>query len=183
MGAFAYILTAVLLVIGIALTYLGEYSRRHALCPVEPALPVWMVTAGSSLLVMTLLTLVLLVWKRRLMDRHTVLSVGWAFCCALLLLVGYMIWFGLWIAGSYFTFVAIQKMRITHSVHVEEPECNVAAVSVAGVSIVVIWTTFIGMCVFAVISVYRASKNRHQQNKKCQHCQDEQGNIYDAVAN
>ena len=96
------VLVGVLFSYGVALAGLGEHSYRLSTCPVEPALSLWMMTAGVSLLFTTTLAFIILVCNKsgkhggaedegggrccfpNLHRTRSVLSIGWAFCCGIL---------------------------------------------------------------------------------------------------
>ena len=143
---------------------LGAWSVKEERCPVQPSLPIWMALAGCLLLLMSAVSGGLLLWKEYLVvQKKTFLgSVGWAFCCGLFLLFGYLIWFGVWIAGTYLSIVTLQSLRVHQlSENVDNQRtflksCHMATLSAAGFSLLFIWLLSATLCVKGIISLVTA---------------------------
>ena len=172
------IVVGVLFSFGVTLAALGEDSHRNSKCKVEPALNLWMMTAGVSLLLTTTVVFIALVCGKSTkhggnddgfccmpnLARKSIVTLGWAFCCGIFLVFWYMINFSLWIAGTYLSVITIQKMR---QVEATKPGgnsdgCSLSVVGVASSSVIVIWTVFFGVCCRIVYRICDNSILRQQ---------------------
>ena len=207
---------------GVALAGLGEKAYRLSTCQVEPALSLWMMTAGVSLMLTTTLAFIVLVCNKSTKAeegdeveeevesncccvpnmyraRRSILTLGWAFCCGIILVFWYMICFSLWIAGSYLCVVTIQKMRQLDPIMSREhhPGCARSVIGVSSSSVIVVWTVFFCICCRIVYRICDNSLIRDRveaaegglemfanpRPRKGHQTTDSQGNIYDQVNN
>lgn len=108
-----------LLVVGITFLVLGLTDNEE--CPVEPALPNWMFWSSFVLIVISVLVLVHQIcllcdcFQRCQVGKPTKTTFVNVICgCTLFtfLILGFLIIFGLWIAGSYFVVRAIRALRV-----------------------------------------------------------------------
>ncbi len=149
--------TALLAIFAVLLIIVGSSTLSRNDCQAEPALPKWMVVAGVSLLIKTALTAALLILRKTLeAKKKTLLSVGWAFCCGLFFLIAIFVWLGIWVAGSYFTIMAIpsaSRISLNHSAGDDDDlfnDCTTITVLVAGVSVIAMWVVFLFFCGFGL---------------------------------
>lgn len=127
---------ALVMATSVALVGCGSVAYRGDMCLGQPALPPWMVSAGVFLIVIGATTAAIFEWRKK-----TLLPIGWAFCWGLLLVVGYLIWLAMWIAGSYFIVDAIRTLKI------DRFGCAHFTVGVAGASVFIVWLVFFYVCV------------------------------------
>ena len=120
----------------------------------QTRLTTWMICAGTGLGIMTLVALMVFLWRRK-RQKNAIISIGWGLCCGLLLILALLVWLAFWITGSYLAIHAIQTLRVK-----DFPCPDKVTTSVAGVSILVIWTAFIAACVKIVHHL--KSCNNHQ---------------------
>jgi len=180
------IVAGVLFSFGIALAYLGENAYRLSTCKTEPALALWMMTAGVSLLLNTTVVFIVLVARTSNkvsqedsgrnndnnfyclpnLARKSMLVLGWAFCCGIFMVLWYMINFSLWIAGTYLAIITIQKMR-----QIQDPEagqqddddgCPLSCIGMASTSVILVWTVFFALCCRFVYRICDNSVIREQ---------------------
>ena len=109
----------------------------------------------------------------------SLMTIVWAFCCGFLAIIWIIVWLGIWIAATYFTIVTIQKMRVT--VH-DNFECDVTLVVISGLSLLLNWMVFVGLCCFAGFAFHNRRKSgQHQTSDENIHRRHTKENIYDAV--
>lgn len=137
----------------------GSSALRGDKCQSQPLLPLWMITSGVFLFIIGATTAVAYVRGNKLAKNSVFLSIGWAFCWGLVLLVGYLIWFAIWIAGSYFTIDAIRTMKVDHF------GCERFTIGVAGASVLIIWLVFFYICV-SLARLLLASTKRRKTNEE-----------------
>ncbi len=107
------------------------------------------------------------------------MTIVWAFCCGFLAIIWTIVWLGIWIAATYFTIVTIQKMRVTVQ---ENFECDVILVVISGISILLVWLVFIGLCCYAGFGLHNRRKSgKHQTSNEKSYRRNTKENIYDAV--
>ena len=159
--------------VSLLLIGLGAWSVERERCPVQPSLPIWMILAGCLLALMSAVSSGLLGWNERsVVQKKTFLgSVGWALCWGLFLLFGYLIWFAVWIAGTYLSIVTLQSLRVVHQLSenvdnqrtfLQQATCHMATLAGAGFSILFIWLLSVALSVKAIISVL-AIKREYQE--------------------
>ena len=120
---------AILASSGASLIAVGLLNRDN--CPTEESLPVWMVTAGITLVLMSLVILVYALCScltctkscRKNKDDYvgsaTVCALFCACACGVLGVIFFLVWLGIWIAGTYFVVVAIKELRVPDDETVE----------------------------------------------------------------
>jgi hypothetical protein len=182
--AVAFTVTAILFsILAVMLVGLGSSTLHKDKCKAQPSLPVWMIVAGVCLLIMTMVTAILLYWRQKLaQQKATVLSVCWAFCCGVFLLLGYLIWFGMWIAGTYVSILTVRSIRIHQMNNGQDGTllgCDMATVCVAGVSVVLVWIVFIGLCSNAIWTLIHWRRRRPTENPQKKILEDK--HLYDMV--
>jgi len=143
---------------GVAILLIGFGSSAFIgdQCPSESTLPVWMIIGGAFLFVMTVLTISLLCWRETLIkNKKTLLSIGWAFCFGLIVLIGYLTWLAMWLSLSYYSIVTIKSIREVNSHFSDKKTCEVSTVVVALISVILVWAIGIGLSIKIVINVLR----------------------------
>ena len=141
---------------GVAILLIGFGSSAFIgdQCPSESTLPVWMIIGGAFLFVMTVLTISLLCWRETLIkNKKTLLSIGWAFCFGLIVLIGYLTWLAMWLSLSYYSIVTIKSIREVNSHFSDKKTCEVSTVVVALISVILVWAIGIGLSIKIVINV------------------------------
>ena len=161
--------------VSLLLIGLGAWSVERERCPVQPSLPIWMILAGCLLALMSAVSSGLLGWNERsVVQKKTFLgSVGWALCWGLFLLFGYLIWFAVWIAGTYLSIVTLQSLRVVHqwSENVDNQRtflpppatCHMATLAGAGFSLLFIWLLSVFLSIKAIISVLKKQEYQEVQ--------------------
>ncbi|XP_059085756.1 uncharacterized protein LOC131882581 isoform X2 [Tigriopus californicus] len=144
-----------LLAIGIILLVLGLVHNEA--CPVETALPNWMLLSGSVLAVISVLVLVhqtCLVcncFQRCQRRQPTKTTLGNVICgCTFFtfFMIGFLILFGLWIAGSYFV------------------ACSLSLVLPAGISILLVWILFLAGIVRFLLIIFQSRPTTNRLKKE-----------------
>ncbi|XP_059085755.1 uncharacterized protein LOC131882581 isoform X1 [Tigriopus californicus] len=163
-----------LLAIGIILLVLGLVHNEA--CPVETALPNWMLLSGSVLAVISVLVLVhqtCLVcncFQRCQRRQPTKTTLGNVICgCTFFtfFMIGFLILFGLWIAGSYFVVRAIRAIRVPDAEsHNSEKACSLSLVLPAGISILLVWILFLAGIVRFLLIIFQSRPTTNRLKKE-----------------
>lgn len=155
--------------VSILLIGLGAWSVKREMCPVQPSLPIWMILAGCLLVLMSAVSIA---WKEKysVEQKKTFLS---SICWGLILLFGYLIWFAVWIAGTYLSIVTLQSLRVVHqwSENVDNQRtflpppatCHMATLAGAGFSLLFIWLLSVFLSIKAIISVLKKQEYQEVQ--------------------
>lgn len=142
-----------LALLGVLLTALGASALIGEKCD---SLPQWMIVAGPFLLIISLASTALFVRKTK-----SIVSLGGAFCCALLLFIlGLLLWLGLWVAGTYLAVAALQDLKVEVVQQEGLAKCDNATLGGAAFVLLVVWLLFIGVGVKKTASFLNMAKEK-----------------------
>ena len=147
------LIASVLICVAVLLISFGSSSVIGHNCQLEPSLPIWMITAGTFLLLMVIVTGLLLCWKETLIhDRKTFMSIGWAFCFGMVLILGFLTWFAIWIAGSYYGVRIVKTIRVNNQyISDTNGTCPMSIIVIAFISVILVWMIVIGICISLIV--------------------------------
>ena len=113
-------------------------------------------TAGTFLLLMVIVTVLLLWWRKTLIqDRKTFMSIGWAFCFGMLLILGFLTWFAIWIAGSYYGVRIVKTIRVNNQYDDNNNGiCPMSIIVITFISVISVWIIGIGICISLVVRLF-----------------------------
>ena len=157
-------------IVSILLISFGSWTLHQERCPVQPSLPLWMISAGTLLILFTVLTGGLLICRDIILrKKKTFVSLGWAVCCGTFMVLGCLVWLALWIAGTYFSIVTFESVRVHQlSENVDNRTflaCDSATLAVAGFCLTFIWVLSAIACVKGIFSfIVKQREYRQIQN-------------------
>ena len=113
-------------------------------------------TAGTFLLLMVIVTVLLLWWRKTLIqDRKTFMSIGWAFCFGMVLILGFLTWFAIWIAGSYYGVRIVKTIRVNNQYDDNNNGiCPMSIIVITFISVISVWIIGIGICITLVVRLF-----------------------------
>jgi len=150
------LIAGVLFSVAVLLISFGSSSVIGHNCQLEQSLPIWMITAGTFLLLMVIVTVLLLWWRKTLIqDRKTFMSIGWAFCFGMLLILGFLTWFAIWIAGSYYGVRIVKTIRVNNQYDDNNNGiCPMSIIVITFISVISVWIIGIGICISLVVRLF-----------------------------